>query len=149
MESHPQHASHISKYRFTPVIYHFVGEKFPRSDRVDDQENYARYVLALFHPWRTVSDLLPSNDDSWSNILGHWLATVSSEGGCPQWVRQFLKNIHSLHEGTDQRDELRQRCKQQGSDVSDSNFLFETESMIPVMPFNEQENMDGQLDFIS
>ncbi|CAF1045681.1 unnamed protein product, partial [Didymodactylos carnosus] len=95
---HPQHESHCLLKRtisYVPVLH---GPQIPRCDRDDTRERYGRAILALFFPWRSVSDLC-SVDETWHEALHarESLITVNS--------KRIIGNIQLLHECKADRDE--------------------------------------------
>ncbi|CAF1235715.1 unnamed protein product [Didymodactylos carnosus] len=56
-ENHPQYESHILIQRTDTVVPVLIGPQIPRKDREDTKERYARAILTLFLPWRSVDDL--------------------------------------------------------------------------------------------
>ncbi|KAJ7840461.1 hypothetical protein B0H13DRAFT_1649672, partial [Mycena leptocephala] len=62
-QDHPQVSSHVARFRRTPVINLLLGETIPRPDRSPKKkERWARAMLILFKPWRSVMDLKEANE---------------------------------------------------------------------------------------
>lgn len=61
LPGHPQASSHINVKRVNPIIPILLGPSIPRKDREDTRERYCRAILALFSPWRSISDLCDPN----------------------------------------------------------------------------------------
>ncbi|CAF1224176.1 unnamed protein product [Rotaria sordida] len=56
-QEHPQYSSHLvirRSFRVAPVL---LGPSIPRYEREDTKERYARAILTLFYPWRSVLDI--------------------------------------------------------------------------------------------
>ena len=78
-----------------PILY---DPQIPRKDRENTRERYSRALLALFVPWRTVSDLCSINQ-KWEEALKsrqHLISTYS---------QNIIENIQLLHECKKDRDE--------------------------------------------
>ncbi len=66
--NHPQYSSHIIIRRSFHVVPVLIGPSIPRRERDDTSERYARCILTLFHPWRTVMDIHDLNK-TWLDAL--------------------------------------------------------------------------------
>lgn len=90
---HPQHplvVTHILKMRSykTPVL---IGPQIPNKNRNDVKERYARAILTLFYPWRTIDNLISSNQN--------WEAALNEKyNQIPMNLTQKIDNIQLLHE---------------------------------------------------
>ncbi|KAJ7209371.1 hypothetical protein C8J57DRAFT_1098634 [Mycena rebaudengoi] len=97
MQGHRQVDTHMSRFRVEPVVLVLLGPTLPRGDGGDtEREKWARSMMILFKPWRTLSDL-KSPDQTWLQAFD---ATHFSEN-----IQQLMKNINVEHECKDAKDE--------------------------------------------
>ncbi|CAF4502260.1 unnamed protein product, partial [Didymodactylos carnosus] len=135
---HPQHESHCLLKRtisYVPVLH---GPQIPRCDRDDTRERYGRAILALFFPWRSVSDLC-SVDETWHEALHarESLITVNS--------KRIIGNIQLLHECKADRDEhLKQVMEEAQTDIDPKLIPDPRENEI-----EEIEDIDSIMDALA
>lgn len=98
LSGHPQASSHINVKRVTPVIPILLGPSISRRDREDTKERYCRSILALFSPWRSISDLC-SPDETWEQAFELRRSRITTES------QKIIDNIQSLQECKNDRDE--------------------------------------------
>ncbi len=98
LSGHPQASSHINVKRVTPVIPVLLGPPIPRRDREDTKERYCRSILALFSPWRSISDLCDP-DETWEQALEIRRSRITTES------QKIIDNIQLLQECKNDRDE--------------------------------------------
>lgn len=96
--SHPQASSHLNIKRVKPVIPVLLGPSVPRRDRDDTKERYHRCILALFVPWRSVTDLCSANE-TWEKAFGIRRKSITSDS------EKIIENIQLFHECRKERDE--------------------------------------------
>ncbi|KAK4704722.1 hypothetical protein P7C70_g1483, partial [Phenoliferia sp. Uapishka_3] len=102
-KSHPRFKSHRQRERTQPIIPRIEGRSVPRRDHPDPKvrEWYAKSILILFKPWRTLDDL-KEGSESWENALARFDA--------PPEVQCFIENLQFLHRmKEDAENELQQR----------------------------------------
>ncbi|KAH7909539.1 hypothetical protein BJ138DRAFT_976447, partial [Hygrophoropsis aurantiaca] len=94
---HPQFRSHCMKLRNKFVVPVLIGDTIPRYDRTDEErERWARAVLVLFAPWRTVADLR-KHPESW------YASYELLHESFPPHIISTIKNINVLSECKDAR----------------------------------------------
>lgn len=98
LSEHPQVSSHINVKRITPVVPVLLGPPIPRRDREDTKERYCRSILALFLPWRSVSDLCDV-DQTWKEAFEIRRSRITPES------YKIIDNIQLLQECKNDRDE--------------------------------------------
>lgn len=98
LSGHPQASSHINVKRVTPIIPVLLGPPIPRRDREDTKERYSRSILALFTPWRSISDLCDP-DETWEQALEIRQSKITTES------QKIIDNIQLLQECKNDRDE--------------------------------------------
>ena len=96
--THPQASSHIMIKHTVPVVPVLVVPPVPRRERNETHERYCRAWLTLFMPWRSVSDLCPSNQ-TWSMAFEDRKLSISAN------ANRIIENIQLLHECKSDRDE--------------------------------------------
>lgn len=95
---HPQTSSHINVKRVKPVVPVLLGPPIPRHDREDTKERYCRSILALFAPWRSISDLCDI-DQTWEQAFEIHRSKITLES------YKIIDNIQLLQECKSDRDE--------------------------------------------
>lgn len=76
-----------------------IGPAFPRRDVESDCAKYARLMLLIYKPWRTVSDLKEAGK-SWHESFEDWKRSPEFS---PE-IKSLLANMQLLHECKDSRD---------------------------------------------
>lgn len=94
---HPQALSHNNVKRAKPIVPVLLGPPVPRRDREDTEERYCRSILALFTPWRSVSDLC-GVDQTWEQAFEIRRSRITPES-C-----KIIDNIQLLQECKSDRD---------------------------------------------
>ena len=63
LSNHPKFESHIRIQRGNNHNYlpNFIGQWFPRRDRIDKEDYYYAVILALLRPWRNLQELKVGN----------------------------------------------------------------------------------------
>lgn len=118
LSEHPQASSHINMKRSKPVVPVLLGPPIPRSDRDDTKERYCRSILALFLPWRTVSDLCDVNQ-TWEQAFETRHGKITSES------HRIINNIQLLQECKTDRDEhLQQVIEVAQSEIVNERVCF-------------------------
>ncbi|KAI1782876.1 hypothetical protein LXA43DRAFT_849559, partial [Ganoderma leucocontextum] len=74
------------------------GPCLPRRDREEELPRYCRLMLALFKPWRSVSDLV-SPCSTWRAAFDAFVRTVSAA------KQEIMDNMAIFHECRDSRNE--------------------------------------------
>ncbi len=98
LSGHPQFSSHINVKRVKPVVPVLLGPPIPRRDREDTKERYCRAILALFSPWRSISDLCHI-DQTWEQAFEIRQSRITPES------YKIIDNIQLLQECKNDRDE--------------------------------------------
>ena len=98
LSDHPQALSHINVKRVTPIVPNLLGPPIPRRDREDTKERYCRSILALFSPWRTISDLCDPHE-TWEQALENRRSRITIES------QKIIYNIQLFQECKNDRDE--------------------------------------------
>jgi hypothetical protein len=98
LSEHPQVSSHINVKRVKPVVPVLLGPPIPRRDREDTKERYHRSILALFSPWRSISDLCNA-DQTWEQAFEIRRSRIAPES------YKIIDNIQLLQECKNDRDE--------------------------------------------
>lgn len=100
MNEHPECETHILRERQESKQYIVVpiGPAIPRRDREEVKEKYAKTMLLLFKPWRTLTDL-KGESLSWSDAFENF--SVSADKA----TLRVIDNIQVLHECRDSRDD--------------------------------------------
>ncbi|KAF8193073.1 hypothetical protein K438DRAFT_1505185, partial [Mycena galopus ATCC 62051] len=95
-ERHPQVTSHLARLKRVPWINVLLGPSIPRPDRGPEQkEKWARTMLILFKPWRTVRDLR-SQRETWSSAF--------ERSQFSEVVLKIMRNMRVEDECQDARD---------------------------------------------
>ncbi|KLO12578.1 hypothetical protein SCHPADRAFT_829333, partial [Schizopora paradoxa] len=75
-----------------------IGPGIPRRDREDVRERYAKIMLILFKPWKTVDDLL-GDHIGWEDAFDEFCLSA------PVRYIKIMNNMQRLHECRDSRDD--------------------------------------------
>jgi hypothetical protein len=78
----------------------FTGEWFPRRDDPHRFPLYCATILAIFKPWRTLTDL-KRNDESFAHAFHNFLTATSAT------VKRVIENVHYFYECSDKARERR------------------------------------------
>ncbi|KAK7001749.1 hypothetical protein R3P38DRAFT_2425326, partial [Favolaschia claudopus] len=93
---HPQSATHMARMRTTPLVNVLLGPTLPRPNRSpEEHERWARAMLILFKPWRTVRDL-KTVTESWTEAHSQFAFSEAS--------LQVMRNMQAEFECKDARD---------------------------------------------
>ena len=127
LPGHSESNSHELKVRhptnrLVPVP---IGPAFPRRDTEGHRAKYARLMLIIYKPWRTVSDL-KEPDKTWQESFEIW---KQSPEFTPE-IKCLLTNMQLLHECKDSRD----------NHFKDRNST--SNSIISSMMVNESQNIE-------
>ncbi|CAF4065605.1 unnamed protein product, partial [Adineta steineri] len=95
---HPQYSSHIIIRRSFRVVPVLIGPSIPRAEREDTEERYARAILTLFYPWRSVLDIYDIHE-LWSNVLKVRESAFTARSD------KVINNIQLLHDCKRDRDQ--------------------------------------------
>ncbi|CAF4254443.1 unnamed protein product, partial [Adineta steineri] len=95
---HPQYSSHIIIRRSFRVVPVLIGPSIPRAEREDTKERYARAILTLFYPWRSVLDICDIHE-LWSNALKVRESAFTARSD------KVINNIQLLHDCKRDRDQ--------------------------------------------
>lgn len=76
------------------TVPQFIGQWFPRNDRADEEDFYYASMLALFSPWRIITDIKASSS-SWKEAFDSFKSSASSK------QKDMLLNIQYFHECSD------------------------------------------------
>ncbi|KAJ7340540.1 hypothetical protein DFH08DRAFT_619465, partial [Mycena albidolilacea] len=83
-------------FRRSPVVNVLLGETIARPDRgLEERERWARAMLILFKPWRSISDL--------KNVAEKWAAVYERTVFSP-YATQIILNMQVERECKDARD---------------------------------------------
>jgi len=97
-QEHPQYSSHLLIRRSFRVVPVLIGPSIPRREREDTKERYARAILTLFYPWRSVLDICDI-DQLWSDALKIRESTFTAISN------KVINNIQLLHDCKRDRDQ--------------------------------------------
>lgn len=136
LSDHPQTSSHVNVKRTTPIVPVLLGPAIPRSDREDTKERYSRSILALFSPWRLVSDLCDV-DQTWGQAFELRRSNITLES------QKIIDNIQLLQECKNDRDEH----LQQVIEAAQTEVVEERTTMNRNIEFSDDEN-DEILDML-
>ncbi|GAA5924725.1 hypothetical protein JCM10213_000426 [Rhodosporidiobolus nylandii] len=100
LPTHPRFKTHRAAERDVPVVPVIVGASIPRQNHYADavRLRYARSVLALFKPWRSVDDLLP--------VGGDWDEAVQAFKPAAD-VQVYIDHLQLLHQMKEEADHER------------------------------------------
>jgi hypothetical protein len=101
LSEHPQHSTHVLRRREVPSVPTIIGPLIPSYKKQPEQ--YAKYVLLLFKPWRTFSDL--KTNPTWLECYDTWLPTASS------YAKDHINNINLLNDGFEEVQSRHQACR--------------------------------------
>lgn len=106
-DEHPQFNTHRLIFHRKQRIPVLLGPKLPNPNKSTElKEDWARDMLALFKPWRTLSDL-KANDETWNDAYDKYEHSLSAA------QRQVIVNMQALTECREARDRHRdQRSRQ-------------------------------------
>lgn len=96
--NHPQRNSHQLYIKTKASIPVILGPKFSRPNRSVEEHNlWAKEMLIMFKPWRTVEDL-KSSQQTWEEAYSIYQESISPV------FKRIINNIHVLSECKDARD---------------------------------------------
>ena len=134
---HPQASSHINVKRVKSVVPVLLGPPIPRRDREDTKERYCRSILALFLPWRSISDLCDI-DQTWEQAFEIRRSKITPES-C-----KIIENIQLLQECKNDRDEHLQQVIE-AAQMETVDHRIDTNRNIDI---SDDENDDEILDIL-
>ncbi|KAJ7086497.1 hypothetical protein C8R44DRAFT_650818, partial [Mycena epipterygia] len=96
MEGHDLSATHLCRFRRTPVVNVLLGDTLPRPDRSPaERERWARAMMIFFKPWRSLDDL--------KNLGETWADAYDSTEFTYQAL-QIIQNMNVENQCKDARD---------------------------------------------
>jgi hypothetical protein len=155
LENHEQYESHeIIKLKESqvPII---ICKSIPRKNDQERGDEYAKIILLLFKPWRTLNDLLDNdlldkdcvlyNENSiWKQNLENFL------GKALKPILRYIDNLECLNKSKDDADEEKKCLKKSfqiksqricdNSDIDDGENDIEDEN--DVLQFNDDDEED-------
>ncbi len=148
LEKHEQFDSHeIVKLKESqvPII---ICKSIPRKNDLDRSDEYAKIILLLFKPWRTLNDLLDKdcvlyNENSiWKQNLENFLKKALKP------ILRFIDNLECLNKSKDDAEEEKKCLKKSfqiksqricdNSDIDDDENNVEDEN--DVLQYNDDED---------
>ncbi|KAG1842475.1 hypothetical protein C8R48DRAFT_619580, partial [Suillus tomentosus] len=96
LPGHPQHDTHVLRFRSEPVVPVLLGPGIPRSDgSEEDYERYCRSILLLFKSWRDLGDLQAE--------CATWSAALDACDFSPS-LKAVIRNMNVENECKEARD---------------------------------------------
>lgn len=116
----------------TEIVPVILMPSCPRKNNIDQRESYAKIILTLFKPWRSVKDINSCNN--WIITLDRFLLTANKD------TLTLINNVEYLKKSQDDAEEEKKVFHNNKKSLPTEHQLFTND--------NDNETLEHNLEFL-